>query len=188
MNIIYNTWAKAGGFLFIVIILYVLLFTPYKTFNLHTIGWLNLAFLMLHQFEEYVYPGGFKEFFKSNISGFVRFKINDASAFHVNVTLGWSFYFLAAMLSGKYPVLLVVALGINLLNGLVHTGAAIVLRKYTPGLLSGLFIFLPFSIYVLRQLIINDLIFAGNWFTIVIFIVAGALTIPLTLYIFKEKK
>ena len=184
----YTHWAKAGGFLFIVIIFYVLLFTPYKTFNLQTVGWLNLAFLMLHQFEEYVYPGGFKEFFNSNISGFVRFKLNDRSAFHVNVTLGWSFYFLAAILSGIYPILLVVALGINLLNGLVHTGAAIVLKKYNPGFLSGLFIFIPFSVYVLRQLAIKDLIISGNWFMIAIFIIAGALTIPMTLYIFKEKK
>jgi hypothetical protein len=64
----FNTiWPKIGGILalFIIVILFGYAFTEseYNVFVL--LFWLHLALLMLHEFEEYVYPGGFKEFFNT---------------------------------------------------------------------------------------------------------------------------
>lgn len=183
-------WAKAGGLLFIAIIIYVLFFTPYKTFSLQTIAWLNLAFLMLHQFEEYVYPGGFMDFFNNYLYGkkrIMRFRIKPVSAFHVNVTLGWGIYLLCAVTGGQSPFFVMIITTISFINGLAHTGAAVIFRKYTPGLITGLFIFIPFSVFVFFSMMNNGLNSGLNWIYIIILAAAGTPAIPITLYIFKEK-
>ena len=190
MNFIYSIWAKAGGTFSVLILIYVLLFSPCKILSIQSAGWLNLAFLMLHQFEEYVYPGGFKDFFNNNLYkkiSIIRFKLNDRSAFHVNVTLGWTIYFICAVFAGSNPVFLMIILGITFINGIAHTGAAIVFRKYNPGLITGLFFFIPFTLYITIQFIQNHIISSGDWLLIIISAASGTFAIPLTLFIFREK-
>jgi hypothetical protein len=190
MERLYRSWPKAGGLFSVLIILFVLLFSPYEFLSLHTAAWLNLAFLMLHQFEEYVYPGGFKDFFNNYIykeKGIMKFRLNDISAFHVNVTLGWTAFLISAIAGTKGALFFAVILAITFINGIVHTAAAIVFRMYNPGFVTGTFVFVPFSLYISYQLIQSGAVSTASWLTIVVCTAAGTLIIPLTLFLFREK-
>lgn len=92
MEFINRNWAKFGGAAGIILIIYVYLIAGHDLTLLRKYAILNLAFLMLHQFEEYVLPGGFKEYFNNNIvdpMGFIRNKITDKAILFVNLGLGW---------------------------------------------------------------------------------------------------
>lgn len=144
---------------------------------------------MLHQFEEYVFPGGFKNFFNANVSKankIIRFKINETAAFHVNVTLGWTAYLIVALLAENYFLLIIVILVITFMNGIVHTAALIVLKKYNPGFITGLFLFIPFSAYSIVKLANDRTITGSNWVIIITAAIAGSLLIPLILYLTKK--
>jgi len=144
---------------------------------------------MLHQFEEYVLPGGFQEFFNTNIynpNGFIRFKINNTSVFHVNVTLGWTAYLFGAFTGNNPPLFLTILLVITLINGIVHTIAFVVLRKYNPGFITGLLLFIPFSVYSITKFANERIITKVSWFSIIIFAITGTLLIPLILYLSKK--
>ena len=112
-----------------------------------------LVIYFLHQIEEHLWPGGFRQFADAHIfhSGnddwpvgiggvalvntvYVRIPMGLAIAFPETlrwVGLGW--------------------LGLTLINGLTHIAPAIKLRMYNPGLVTGVVLFLPFTIFVLAH-------------------------------------
>lgn len=191
MNWLYKYWAKTGGLIALTILIYINFSGEFRFLSLEYICWLNLAALMLHQFEEYVYPGGFMDFFNSNIynpNGIIKFRINDKGAFLVNVITGWGAYLVGAVIGAKYPVYLMILLAINFVNGAAHTGALIKLRKYNPGFITGLFLFVPLSIYSAVTFINHGIIDKGSWLVIIAGTIIGILIIPFTLYLAKNNK
>lgn len=154
MQFIYKNWAKFGGFLAIVIILY-LLYSDLSFVHTTSLLWLHFVTLLIHQFEEYVYPGGFKEFFQENIyskKGIIRSPLNNKGIIFINIGLGWSAYVISAVHGENSLWLAVGLIGVTLLNGFLHTLLFVIKRKYNPGFVSGLFLCIPFGVYLLSKL------------------------------------
>ncbi len=187
MNWITKNWAKIGGLIAIVIIFVLLLNSSFS--EIESLLWVHFATLLLHQFEEYVYPGKFKEFYNENIldkNKITRFPLNDKGIILVNVILGWTAYLLSAILGENFIWLAIGLLGVTILNGIMHTIMFIVKRKYNPGFITGLFLFIPFGTFLILKSIENitpESIIYG----MIVFVVGTAL-IPISILITNRIK
>ncbi|MEM9545867.1 MAG: HXXEE domain-containing protein [Bacteroidota bacterium] len=176
MKWVIKYWATFGGIIAIAIILCIPL-THQKIADIHTVSWLHVVTLLLHQFEEYVYPGGFKEFFNQNIynrNPIIRFPLNDKGVLFINVVLGWTAYLISAIYGDQLLWLLFGLLGVTLLNGILHTFLFVYQKKYNPGFFTACFVMIPFSAYMFIQIqsfLSRDVIHTG----ILVFIVGMAL-------------
>jgi len=181
-------WAKTGGLIAISIVLYIFI-SDLKFTDLKALLWLHFATLLFHQFEEYVYPGGFQEFFNEyiyNKTPIIRSPLNDGGIILVNVVLGWSAYLISAINGEDMLWLAIGLLGVTILNGIMHTLMFVIHKKYNPGFVTGLFIFIPFGSYVLLKLLdvtSSSMLQSG----IFIFVIATVL-IPLSIFITSKLK
>ena len=181
MKWINKYWSVIGGMVAFGIIVTIFLNGEYL-FSTQSLFWIHLAVLLLHQFEEYSIPGGFKQFYNSNIwnkNPITRFELNDKGILIVNVVLAWIAYFLAALYGDKLISLTIGLLGVTILNGIMHTLMFCILRKYNPGLITGLFVFIPFGILFLTK--IQENIELENWITGIIIFVIGTALIPVSI-------
>jgi hypothetical protein len=97
----------------------------------------------LHIVEEFVYPGGFLDAMKETAPRFER---------HVTVTFAVvinSLFFLlcvlAALFGEKKRLLSHSVLGLVFMNGLTHVAATLARRRYNPGAVTGLLIYIPLA-------------------------------------------
>lgn len=186
MKWIHKNWAVIGGIIALATISYVLFIDP-QLADIESLLWLHFALLLIHQFEEYVYPGGFKEFFQENIwkkNPIMRSPLNDNGILLVNVCLGWTAYFLSALCGTQVLWLAVGLVGVSILNGIMHSVMFFYKRKYNPGFLSGLFLFIPFGIFALSKLAIYMTTeqMASGLFVFVF----GTALIPISIYITSQ--
>jgi hypothetical protein len=176
-------WANIGGVIAVVIVFSVF-YAGSKFKEMNTLLWLHFAMLLMHQFEEYVYPGGFKEFFQGNIynkNWILRFPLNDQGIVLVNVVLGWTAYLVSAVKGEKMIWLAIGLLGVTVLNGLMHTLMFVIRRKYNPGFITGIIFFIPFGTYLLLQLVPE--VSTYDLVSGILVFVFGTLLIPLSIYI-----
>ncbi len=153
MKWVIQYWAKIAG-LGAIAIGIACLFLDFTEIQL--LLWLHLAVLLLHQFEEYAYPGGFKRFYNENIwnkSFLTRHPLSNAGIILVNIGLAWTVYLYSALTHEAQLALAIGLLGVSLLNGLLHSILWAYLRMYNPGAFTGLFLFIPFSIYALLRIV-----------------------------------
>ncbi len=111
-------------------------------------NWIFGAFLavsLIHMGEEYIYPGGFPEFMK---------RMNPRFASHV--TTGF-----AVIMNGLQLLLCILAwvvkennlvfslsvAGLLFVNGWMHLIGSIRAKTYAPGLVTGIVLYLPLSVY-----------------------------------------
>ncbi len=92
--------------------------------NYQIIVWLSLVSLFLHQFEEYRVAGTFpgmvnNVMYNSTLPD--RYPLNTNTAFYINVAVGWSCYFLAAILAEKAIWLGIATILISVGNTIAHT-------------------------------------------------------------------
>ena len=112
-----------------------------------------LVIYFLHQIEEHLWPGGFRQFADAHIfhSGNDDWPVDMGGVALVNVGFVW----LPMALAIAFPEALrwvgLVWIGLTLINGLTHIAPAIKLRMYNPGLVTGVVLFLPFTIFVLAH-------------------------------------
>jgi hypothetical protein len=148
---------------------------------------------MVHQFEEYIYPGGFKKTVNIKIlkTGDPNFPLSDRLSFIINIG-AWLLFIIAAIAGFSAIWLPVMLLFFNFGNALGHVFfGSIKLRNYNPGFFSSLFLIIPFSTFVIINLVGENLLTAGD---IVISIAIGALlgaTLPLSIggnYLMHRKK
>ncbi len=180
MKVINKYWAIFGIFVALFILIKLVLRQGPMT-NLNSLLWMHFCLLLIHQFEEYVFPGGFKTFFNNHIykhNKIIRHPLNDYAILLINIILAWSFYLLSAILGPSYLSLANGLIGVSLLNGILHLLMALKLKAYNPGLISGALLFIPFSIYALITINYNS---SFNLISIIIFFMA-TLTIPVTIY------
>ena len=151
------------------------------------IFWIHFILLLVHQFEEYIYPGGFRSFFNRHIyekSPFTKRKLTRTGAVIINIFIAWPAYIISAIYGTE---LLWLALGlcfVTLTNGLLHTILFLKLRKYNPGFVSGLLLFIPFGAYVLIQLFRTtelDILYAT------IILIVAVIAVPSLIFITSEK-
>ena len=117
---------------------------------------LNLAALMVHQFEEYGFPGYFPGLlnggiFKSDKPE--RYPLNTNSSLIVNVVAGYPFYLLAVLFPKRRALALAPVL-FGFAQAVFH-GIVPPLRakaRYGPGFLSAFFLHVPIGINYLRAI------------------------------------
>lgn len=186
MNFLYKYWAKAGAVIAALILLYVFVIQKNHIALLDKFILLNLAFLMLHQFEEYVYPGGFKDFFNYrlyNPMGFFRNKLTDKGIIWVNVFLGWGMNILVYLFFKGNTAAVLAVITILLINGLLHFITAFSQQSYNPGVVTGAVLFIPLGFYSYYKLSAVSMLNSGLIISVIAISVFGSLIIPITIYL-----
>ena len=111
------------------------------------IRWLPLGAVLLHLFEEFVWPGGFAEWYRwyrpeRAASVTTRFLVWINALFVlmalIPVTMGFRPYGVAFWL---------VVASIAAANGLFHLWAVLRTRRYSPGVVTGCIFYLPLAVF-----------------------------------------
>ena len=110
-----------------------------------------LVVYMLHQIEEHLWPGGFRQFanryaFKT---GQDDWPVDIGGVALVNIGWVWLPIGLAALFPATLRWLGLLWVGLTLINALTHIASTVRLRIYNPGLITSIVLFLPFTIFVL---------------------------------------
>ncbi|HEV7388356.1 MAG TPA: HXXEE domain-containing protein [Gemmatimonadaceae bacterium] len=117
---------------------------------LSIIRWLPLMAVALHLIEEFVWPGGFAEWFRwywsesaSSVTGRFLFRINALFVAMAVVAglLGFSRY-------GVAMWLLVASIAAT--NGLFHLWAVARTSRYSPGVVTGCLVYIPLAVFGFR--------------------------------------
>jgi hypothetical protein len=178
MRILNKYWPILGSVISLSIIVWLFATLP-QLKNPKTLFLINFALLLLHQFEEYTLPGGFKKFFNEEIrpkTNFISCNLTDSGIFIVNICLAWTAYLVAIIISDEILWFGIAIITISLINGIAHSLMFLKLRKYNPGFITGLFLFIPFGIYALYHLWVNIALL--EWVYISVVAIIGALCIP----------
>ena len=151
INNLYEYWAKAGFItaIFLLIMLFFNSRVPIGSFE--WFYWFSIPLYMFHQFEEYVFPGGFKEEL-NQILGKAQPNqeiLTNKLVLTVNIGFVWILNLALILLSAIsviFPIILMTIVGFN---GIVHVLSSIRFRKYNPGLVLSIVGNIPLSLYVL---------------------------------------
>ncbi len=168
MKFMKQNWYYVGGVLFIALAA-VLVIVWYDISTLQKLLFMSFMALLVHQFKEYAWPGGFPPVF--NIAFQPRegetpnhYPLNRRSALFVNVFFAYPFYILAIILPNLIWLgLAQVLFGMTQL--IVH--GILINRKmhsiYNPGLFSVVFLHWPIGIYYIWYISINGLVQWWIW-------------------------
>lgn len=112
-----------------------------------------LIIYMVHQIEEHLWPGGFRQFnnryvFKSDDS---NWPVDVDGVALVNVVYVWVPLLLAIAWPDAFRWLGLCWVGLTLVNGITHIATFLRLRIYNPGLVTSVVLFLPFTIFMLAH-------------------------------------
>jgi len=102
-------------------------------------------FAVLHVTEEYVYPGGFMEWARKNAPRLAN-RITVKMAVIVN-GLFLLLCFAGVLFGGRYPMFALSIAGLILVNGIIHVLSSIATKSYSPGLITSLALYIPYSVY-----------------------------------------
>ena len=159
MKWLYENWSKSTLFLAIYILLLLFLYVMDKNYALFLI-WLQTPVYLLHEFEEYICPGGFLNFFNRKIlkSDKGDFPLDKAGSFWINIPLIFIAFPLAAILADKIDLSIGIWIAyFSIINALAHV-AWFFKHKYNPGFIISLFVNIPVGIYTIYYFASNHLI------------------------------
>jgi hypothetical protein len=178
MNFLRKNWYYVGGVIFLV--LAAVLAVSWNDISiLRKLMLMSFMALLVHQFEEYAWPGGFPAVM--NIawqpSGDApdRSPLNRNSALFVNVFFAYSFYILPII----FPNLIWLGLA-QVIFGMAQFGVHGILinRKmrsiYNPGLFAVVFLHWPIGIYYIWYVLSNGLVQWWMWLVAVVILAAAA--------------
>ena len=116
-----------------------------------TLIWLQLPVYMLHQYEEHD-GDRFRSFVNATI-GNGRAVLSRLDVFIINVVGVWGLDALSFWLAGSVHLGLgLVAVYLSLVNSIGHCIQAILLRRYNPGLITSIILFLPLGLTTMYML------------------------------------
>lgn len=150
----------------------------------HWLLWAPLGAAVAHIFEEFVWPGGFKSWYQ-RYRGANSAKITPRFLFVINAALLGAC--INAALIADDSIGAVYWIGICALlasNGLWHTWAAIRSRGYSPGIATGLFLYLPLAVYGCIHFLSSS--YVSLWNAAVALLIGGSY--PLWSALFHAKK
>lgn len=176
MKWLYDNWMKAT--LFLAFYTFILVFLYVKDFNypLYLI-WLQGIIYWVHEFEEYIFPGGFLEFFNKKPLGSnqAEYPLTKIGSFWINIPL----VYIAMPLSAVLAHFCGVEWGLwtayfSFLNALAHVGMFFIFdRKYNPGLIVSVLLNIPVAIYMSWYFWTNNLVtIQTNIISIIVAIIA----------------
>ena len=172
-------WAKVGLILSIYLFVMLFVFVCKYDFVLFILL-LQTPLYMLHQTEEYIFPGGFGKFFNTKIFNLATEDkpLDENFIFYVNVILIWialPVFGLLSTLNYSFGLWLPY---FSLFAGVAHIALALKARKlYNPGLLMSLFINIPVGLWSILYIMGQGLIV--NFFLNVYFVIGLAINLVL---------
>jgi len=113
------------------------------------IFWAPLAAAVLHIFEEFVFPGGFREWY-STYKPHIKKSISKRFLFLINLGLLILCYDIGALKDSSINTSIILWLGVMALlaaNGAWHIRAALKTKTYSPGVVTGIIIYIPLAVY-----------------------------------------
>ncbi len=140
--------------------------------------WLHFPAYLMHQCEEYIFPGGFKHHFNMTVgkmvSGGFEALLSDGEICIINVVVVWGVLSVCAVATQHYTVALSVVPPIFVLsNALLHIATVIRKQCYSPGFFTSAALFVPLGTYTLYVLHLRSrLSIAGLMSAIVFSLVA----------------
>ena len=132
-------------------------------------NWIFVAFLItstLHMTEEYFFPGGFMSMMKRLNPKYARF-VTVRMAVIVN-GLQLVFCIFAILVANTSLVFSMSIAALLFINALTHLGGCIRTQGYVPGVVSGILLYLPLSVYAYSlflhsgQLTPNQVVITGS--------------------------
>lgn len=164
-----NRWYLIGFCLAVCGIIFLIVWHKYLS-DLRVLLTISLITLLLHQFEEYHFPGYFPRMlnttlFKSKLPD--RFPLNSNTAWIINVWIGWLLYAVTIIFADKAMWLATATIVVSAGNVLAHALLFNLKGKtiYNPGMVTALVLFLPVVTYYFifisqhHLLHLNDLLF-----------------------------
>lgn len=112
-----------------------------------------LVIYMLHQIEEHLWPGGFRQFANAYVfkSGNDDWPVDKGGVALVNIGIVWLPIAAAALAPHALRWIGLVWIGGTLINALIHIVTLVRLRRYNPGLVTSIVLFLPFTFWALAH-------------------------------------
>ena len=172
-------WVKVGLILSIYLFVMLIVFVRKYDFVVFILL-LQTPLYMIHQTEEYIFPGGFGKFFNTKIFNLLTEDkpLDDNFIFYVNVILIWialPAFGLLSTLNYSFGLWLPY---FSFFAGVAHIALAIKARKlYNPGLLVSLFINIPVGLWSVLYLIEQGQI--ENFFLNIYFFIGLAINLIL---------
>ena len=159
MKWIINNWPKSTPFLAAYLTILLVLFVMKQNFALFLI-WIQTPVYFLHQFEEYILPGGFVRFFNTKMLGSAKenFPLEEKASFWINMPIIFIAFPLSAILAGQFGL----SIGIwtayfSIINAASHIGMFL-RHRYNPGFWVSLLLNIPFGIYTVYYFASNQII------------------------------
>lgn len=160
MTFLRRHWYDIGGLFAIGVLLF--LFTTRHLSDYEYIVWFNLFSLFLHQLEEYRIVGTFpgmvnRAMYNSDLPD--RFPLNTNTSLCVNVYMGWTSYFFAALYAEKATWLGIATILVSLGNLIAHTTIFNIKGKtfYNAGLATSWLLFAPCIFFFVKTVYTDKL-------------------------------
>ncbi|MBQ7527204.1 MAG: HXXEE domain-containing protein, partial [Bacteroidaceae bacterium] len=161
LNWLYENWMKGTPFLALYTFILIWIYVRGNDYALYLI-WMQCAAYWLHEFEEYVCPGGFLSFFNQGPLGSTRpdKPLTKAGSFWINIPLMYVLLPLSGILShffgtdwGFWTAYY------STLNASAHVVMFFIFgRKYNPGLIASVLVNIPLGIYTIWYFLSNGLV------------------------------
>jgi len=153
-------WAKVGVILSIYLFVMLFVFVRQYDFVVFVLL-LQTPLYMLHQTEEYIFPGGFGKFFNTRIFNLETEDepLDENFIFYVNVIIIWIVLPVCGLLSTLNYNFGLWLPYFSFFAGVAHVALALKAKKlYNPGLMVSLFINIPVGLWSIRYLLGQGLI------------------------------
>ncbi|WP_072374476.1 HXXEE domain-containing protein [Hyphomicrobium sp. NDB2Meth4] len=110
-----------------------------------------LVIYMVHQTEEHLWPGGFRQFTNARLfkSSNPNWPVDIDGVALVNIVYVWVPLVLAVIWPDELRWIGLGWVALTLVNGIIHVVTTLRFRVYNPGLVTSIVLFLPFTLYVL---------------------------------------
>lgn len=149
MRWLYDNWMKATPFLAVYSFILIFLYVKDVNYVLYLI-WIQSSIYWLHEFEEYILPGGFLSFFNRHPLGSNEdeYPLTKAGSFWINIPL----VYIALPLSGILAHYFGLKWGLwtayfSTLNAFAHVVMFFMYKKYNPGVIVSILFNIPVGIY-----------------------------------------
>jgi len=152
MELLRRHWWNIAGVLAVIGVLVFALNHDWSLgFSLSDVLWLSAMSLLVHQFEEYGWPGGFPRMLNTALyhaQAPDRYPLNAQTALVVNVGVGWGSYGLAALFGERWPWLGIATVLVSVGNVVAHTVLFNLKARtlYNPGMATALLLFVPIAL------------------------------------------
>jgi hypothetical protein len=178
LNLVSADWQKALPAVIVAgIVVWLILFRNAPTSEQALFAALLIIY-MIHQIEEHLWPGGFRQFANAHVFKSVDddWPVSEGGVALVNVGYVWLPILLAALFPGPLRWLGLGWVGLTLINAITHIVTSIRFRIYNPGLVTSIFLFLPFTIWMLAREVSAGML--TGWQVVALLIAGVLLHIP----------